>query len=975
MAEITTYKSVSITDLMARLDSNKHNPSSIQRVILEHLDEITNGEVDIVDPTNPFVFLLESSAVNTALAVNENIINLRKQYPSLAQTEEDIYMHLSTNDFLNRFSTPAETDFTVVIQVNDLMNKMIYDSSEKCFKAIIARDTEFTIDAIVFTLQYPIVIRKFENGVVQISYDASIVSPLGTLTTNIIDYVGRKDTTTGLDWLFFTVKVKQFSVNSVHFPLQKSIVFEQNIPYDDQFYYVRAFYKNNASGSKWLEIKTTHTDQVYDPYQPTAVVKVYDGYLNVAIPIVYLTAQLLSGEVRFDLYTTKGNMTMNLSNYKLNSFAVKLKAIDEERDINEFSNVMLNMSFYVYSEEVVNGGSNGIDFETLRNRVIFNTTGEAQLPITNVDLEAYVNNRGFDLVKNTDVLTNRVFLATQKLPKPINNRLATSANIGISTYVSNLGYLRTLSTVKDNGNRLTLLSKNLYKNVNGIVSLVTALEIEAIRSLGKAAMVNHLNNNQYIHSPFYYVLDSTQSEFDIRAYNLDYPKAAGLSFISQNQTLQLPVNTGSYTLTKLSDGYRLTVVTKSGNFYKQLEDGLVSAQLAYYPSGEKFLTYINGVFAGLTADEERIYTFDIKTNYDIDADDRMAVKNSRMFTNESVTAWTELEQTFHLFYATSSVTDNFVPDAADALLGKFILPVNSSAVTYETISLQFGTSLKNLWRRSRSIPTGLTYRTHALDVPMVYEKDVYQRDATLGSIFSMVNGNIVYNILHRRGDPVLSNGLPVYKHRRGDVVLGDNGLPIVDSEFSVDKELDMMFIDGKHYFVDDKAFIDYNSEIVSIVDTWVTEDISAIQDKLLEQTRIFFYPKTTLGKVKIFTEDNGEDFVSSEQSLTVNLYVKPSVYNDSVVRENLVEATVSLLDTYISGVVVNITEIVLALAKLYGDSVLTLDLMGLGGEKNYKIVTLATEHNRFCLKKIIELQQDNTLIIREDVTVNFFKMS
>jgi hypothetical protein len=129
-----------------------------------------------------------------------------------------------------------------------------------------------------------------------------------------------------------------------------------------------------------------------------------------------------------------------------------------------------------------------------------------------------------------------------------------------------------------------------------------------------------------------------------------------------------------------------------------------------------------------------------------------------------------------------------------------------------------------------------------------------------------------------------------------------------------------------------------------------------------------------LGQVKVYIEDQGEDNIQSEQSLVLNLYVKPDVYSDVTVRQQLVSKSIKLLDEYISGDVVNMTEILRALTDLYGDTVESASISGLGGEKNYQIVTVADEQNRLCLKKILSLQQDNSLIIREDVTVNFFKV-
>lgn len=974
MADIVASKSVAISNLMTNLQMYKRNPSSIQRVLYDHIDEITSGAVDFVDPTNPFIMLLGCSCVNTAMAVNETLVALQKQYPSMSQTEEELYTHLSDKDFLNRFSTPSETFFHLVVQVNDLTNKMVRNELESCDMATIPRDTQFKVDDYTFTLQYPIDFRKYDNGVVQVNYDATIPSPLGDLTTNIIPYTVRTDPG-GIQWLILKVPVSQFLINSEQFVLQKSMMFGEDISFTDKFYYARVFYRNAASLNQWTEIQTTHTDQVFDPFVATAVLKAYSDHLNVSIPPIYLNSGLISGDLRVDVYTTKGNITVNLQNYKIDSFALNMMAIDEVRDLNDYTTAMRGLTAYTYSDQLISGGSNGVSFEKLRQQVIFNSTGIVNDPISVRRLESKVNTYGFDLVANVDSVTNRIFLATQKLPKPLNTKLATSANVGISTFITNLKYLETISSVATNNNRTTILSNNLFVSNNGKVSLVTPNEIAALRLNPKSTLVDIVNSNQYLYNPFHCVLDDTDQEFSVRAYNLDYPVASNLSFVSQNPTLQLPVNTGSYNLAKTASGYRLSVVAKSGNFYKDLADGLVSVQLAYYPVGESTLAYINGTQQSVNSDGERVFIFDLLSNFDLDSEDNICITNAKMFGNETLPTWLNLNTTFKLFWATTSTTTTFVPDKADAMLGKFLLPTGSIVSTYENIDMMLGSSLKDLWTRSRTLAVGLTYDTYVADMPLVYDQDVYEKDLVTGSIFSFTgeDGQLTYKLLHKKGDPVLNNaGEPVYRYRKGDVKLDDKGKPIVMTDLSTEKEVDMLFVDGRQFFVDDPAFVAYRDELVSVLDTWITVDIKAISQMLLEQTHIYFYPKTTLGKVQVNIQDNGQDYISSEQSLVVDLYVSADVHGNYTVRQQLIDETVKITDTYISGLSVNMQEIGDALKDIYGSSVKSMDIRGLGGDKNYRIVSLASEHNRLCLKKILELQQNNSLIIKEDVTVNFY---
>ena len=93
----------------------RYNAAGIQRVVLTNLRELLNGEYDIVDATSPFVMLMEASCVNTAAFMVENFANNRKQYPAAAQTVDDLYLHMSDKDYIDRFASPATTRFSLLI--------------------------------------------------------------------------------------------------------------------------------------------------------------------------------------------------------------------------------------------------------------------------------------------------------------------------------------------------------------------------------------------------------------------------------------------------------------------------------------------------------------------------------------------------------------------------------------------------------------------------------------------------------------------------------------------------------------------------------------------------------------------------------------------------------------------------------------------------------------------------------------------
>ena len=258
-----------LSQLLGDLTAYKYNPGLIHQKICDHLSDITAGAIELVDPTNPFVFLLEAACVNTTTLLEEHRLMTRDLYPALATTQESLYRHMTQWDYLDRFSVPAQANFYFYLELNSLMAALQPVPGTNYAKVTIPRNTEVSVAGYTFSLQYPIDIVRYDTGVVLIRYDTAQPSPLQRLSTNIIDYRLRQDAS-GLTWLVFQIPLTQFMVLSAQYPVQKSIPFIESVQTTQNYYAARVYYRNDAT-SDWTEIATTHTDQVYDPYKPTAV--------------------------------------------------------------------------------------------------------------------------------------------------------------------------------------------------------------------------------------------------------------------------------------------------------------------------------------------------------------------------------------------------------------------------------------------------------------------------------------------------------------------------------------------------------------------------------------------------------------------------------------------------------------------------------------------------------------------------------
>lgn len=964
---------LTISNLMDTIETVKYSPTSVARAILEHVDTVSDGEVNLVDLTNPAMMLLSAGAAMFASSNNEVSMATRAIYPSLAQTAKQLYRHMTDKEFVNVFAVPGSTQFTVIMNRDDVLSKMVYDAEAGAHKAIFPRDTFFRALDTVYTLDYPIVIQLSDNGTFKIEYDVSIQSPVATLKTNVITPRVSRDKD-GNGWIAFTIDVRQFDIESTVHTLEKSIPLKKEVAFPNMYYMSRVFYRNSETAG-WKEMKVTHGDYVYDATDPTAMLDVVDGTVTLEIPHIYVMSNQISGEIRHDVYTTKGALAENYSNLGLESFSVSTRAIDEERDLPIYVTSLSDISHRAIAPGIATGGRNSLTFLQLRDRVIDNTTGSIDIPITNIQMSAKVQDAGFDLVRNVDVITNRIFLATRKLPKPSNEKLAASANIGINTFSPSLQDLDLSAFVFSNGDRRTIDPKALYVNENGIVRLLSGSEVFALKTMSYIDLVAEINSKQYLYSPYHYVLDETGDKFDVRVYDLHACSLSDLNFKEQNQTMNMTVNTGAYQIVKTDTGYQLYFTTISGAYYKNAEQlGMVQCQVGFYPDGEASLATINASFSAYQG-EEIVWTVDLLSNMEIDEKNRLKITNAVFSGASTIDVWINLSSEIHVFHTSNSVALDYKPSVADTLINLSTLPENTKAITHEILSLYLGVSLDTLWKRCRALPTGVNYAKYAADVPLLYEQDTYEINPDSGTEIFIEGGNPVRHQIGVAGEQVMdANGDPVFKHLAGETVLDANGDPVVADGSTSVRELDMLFIDGRNYFVTDEANVAYRTELIEVLTTWITENIADLQDVALEKTKIFFYPKTTLGNVKVYTEDSGSTTLPSEQSLKVDLYVYDRVYDDAELRQDISNRTIKILDEYIARTTVNTTEIMEALRASYDDTVVSLNVSGLGGEANYRVLVLAAEENRMCLKKALSLQQDNTLIIGEDVQISFFRV-
>ena len=969
-----------INDLLKSVGDVSVNPANIQRVVLESMESVDGTETDIVDPTNPFVFLMEASSVTAAATMNRNAALMRRQYPTLAQNVEDLYHHMSDADYANRFAVPSKTTMTLMLSVDEIKQRAL-ETETGIRMMSIPRDTEFTVEGMTFTLQYPINIQVMPHGGLRVVYDTDVPSSLQTLESNSIDYqfvrMPTGDGINNLRLLKFQVPVFQFKITPHYDQINKSSGFYKVYPFTDQFYFCKVYLATGENG-EWEEIHTTHSEQVYDPTKPTALLKVLENSVAVKIPQIYFSKNIVDGGIRVDVYSTKGNINVFLGRYEPRNF--KAKWNDHSKNESPYNAPIRSFgTMLMYSDDVVSGGRQELTFEELRERVINNSLGTNDLPITSNQLVTYVNDLGYDIVKDVDNITNRIYLATKALPKPEDSFVQSGMGCSIKKLQASISQLVNVRGVRDNGPRVTLDAGMVFNTNRGIVSVVDNAVLDAIEAASPENRVAMIQNENLVYTPFHYVLDTTEDAFEARAYHFSSPEIRSKEFIAENETAMLEVSTFRYGIDKTDNGFKIVLTTRTGDAIKELEDSQVHCQLSFVPPGEVDRATMNGVLAGKTEDGEYVFEFDVVSNYDVDSDDNLILESFKMYDDGDKKIPIPLNAGIDITYIVSDYyIDGIENTEIDSVKGNYQLPVDTKAIMQERFKVNFGTALNNLWRRTRSVASSISYKRYQEDVPAVYEETVYDRDPVTGVINvsrDETTGEVNYAVLHQAGDPVLdADDRPVLKHRKGDVKLDGDGNPIPESNRQMLRQVDLLMFEGGFAFATDVNAISYASDSALMLVDWIVDDIGKINNRLLENTEMWYYPKTTMGGVKVNVENGLSTSINSEQSFRVKLYMTRLGYDNLELRDDLSRTAIKTIAGAIQNRTISVNAIASTIKDRVSDDVLDVTVTGLGGEDNdYEMLTLVNGSDNLTIKKRLSVLPNNDITLQDDITVEFIR--
>lgn len=966
------------SDLTSLIEEAQLNPMAVQKKGIEFLEAVRNGEIEIVDPSNAFVYLGELAATMYTSAIRKNEIWGQRQYPELSLTREELYNHMSNADYLDVFGSPSIATISFGFNKDEIVAKAVPTGTSGMKKLVIGRHTQIKAGDYVFTLQYPIEIRVLSHGGIQVVYDNDRISPVQSLESNRVEWSFENYTFAHQEYIKIDVPVYQMELKSYTSALSASKVFDKAYAYTDQFYFCRV-YMSTSTGT-WQEINTTHSDQVFDPLVPTALLKVLDGnLLNVSIPQVYYTTGLATRELRIDIYSTKGALEVALNTYASELFIPTWRDLDKD-DLGVYTApVSTLVDMFIVASSVATGGSNEIPFDVLKSRVINNALGAIDLPITNVQIQSQLDRLtdiGFSCTVDVDIVTKRLYKATRELPAPLIDEISAGMGSNVVTLMKTTEELISQADISDNGERITVLPSTLYRNEGGYLSIVDAATRDSILALKGDVLVERVMASNYLYTPFHYVYDFTDNVFTVRPYYFGAPEVQRRFFVDDNATLGVGVSSSSHNFIRTDTGWSLQVMTSSTDSLKLLDDDSLVTQLAFVPVGETGRCYLNGTFVGRDPDtNEWIFEFNFGTTWDVNPANSVFLDGFEVDGISPHPYPANLSTVFDIFYAVeTSVVDQGESSVIDQRIGGFLIDLDVTGIYQEQVTLKLGSELSGLWVRARSTIGEESYLRYQEDVPKLYTDNVPLRDES-GKIQMERDGDgkiIGMQYEHRVGDPVIDEetGAVVYLHRVGDVIL-QNDVPIVASPRSIQRQVELCLFDGAYYFATAQTDVEYAATVPVQIVEWVNVTLGPVRKKLLELTKLLFHPKSTIGLVNAIVDGGESRVLESAQSFDIVFYVTETVYRDEDLKEEIRKTTPVIITDLLKDILVTRDNIETVLKNAMSGDVIGVELKGLGGSADLRVISMIDDSARLCIGKMLVALPNGTFSVADNIHITF----
>ncbi len=460
-----------------------------------------------------------------------------------------------------------------------------------------------------------------------------------------------------------------------------------------------------------------------------------------------------------------------------------------------------------------------------------------------------------------------------------------------------------------------------------------------------------------------------------RPYHLDQPSVNNKTYVLHNITSNIDVTTDVINVSKMNNGYKITISTISTNTFKLLNNDNVGAQLSFNPVNSTNFVSVEGTLLYNDVNGERVYSFDLITNYEIDADNYISITNGYFDTGFNEKVQINLLNKMYITYYTLSIPPSYAVQPNDSLINQSITgnDLQKMLITRDSFDLTIGYHLDGLWSKFRSYLSTNDYDVYTQDIYQTYENDVLDINPDNNTTIFFDTNNIPYiKILHKKGDNVLDDqNNPIILHHAGDVILDSNNLPTTNSYRNKIINFSLLMIDACYLLATDDIYIDYVKEITNNLLEYITVDVPYLNDLVLEKTKIYYAPFITKGNTNILTVDDDVINIDKEQNIKVDVYVPENTYDNFDSRKYITKVITQKVVDALSQNQIVIKDIEDDIVNTFQNSITTVSVSGLGGSYDFKALNVINNNEQLSIKYMLTLLNDGTLTVSLGVEVNF----
>lgn len=945
---------------MTELQQFVLDPSKAIAKIITDINNSSGGTLELSDPTNPFINLLEISSSLTATAINENDINMRSIFPILGSDTDDLYKHISDADIIGISSIPSTINLVFGIKKVDVQALGIaHDGYRKCS---IPTNTAITINNIEFTLLNRIDILLYDSGEINIEQNSSETG-LGIDYLYILENYIESDKD-DIEWIMFQTIVKQVKREV----FKETVISTRKFVYEavtaDKFFYteVYAINKNNNR----IKLELAYNDTVFNPAIPTIYVKFLDGKIVYELPMIYQAEDMLDNVIEIILFTTKGYLNLPVEVLTSNQFAITLgDTLDLE------SATTKNIKKYVVSRAMLTTGTNGKSISEIRESVINNTIGKIDTAITIKEKEEKASRDGFTLSLAKDTVTKRTFIAKKNLPEPTTSNINVRADLfmdTISFVLDEIGNKSKIGILNDN---IIIKSKNLFKYTNGVYEIMSDTDAYNISIMSKKDLMSYLNNNKILYNPFYYVIEKDYNVIKSRIYDLDNPYLSELKIVGKNNYITPRANIIAMNMNLTKDGYKIVFQVSGNDSFLGLRPPFIYCQLKMkLNSAVESVTFTSSM---KVSGDVNYFEFNINSSFYIDSDNGIYISGG----DSSITT-KSINITDIIDIAIYTLDPMVLKDTVHYTYDEYVNiddKTNLNVLTLESVKYTLGKELNYLWNDVKNFYTNKKFKKYEQDELARYSDNVYEYNPETQGIYFYIRDidteeviDIESHILHRKGEAVIDDyGNNVYAHRAGDYVLDTDGNLVLDGVSGIVRAIDVLMVDYKFY-VANNNYPTYVREFTNTITTWLDNSITSLNEDSLEQTTVYYKPAKSLGSVKAISNGLTTNF-DSVILPNITLYIRSSTDLSSDIIKDYKDIIGKIIHKHLELKEFSLANIKTEVLSTLGENILGIKIENITSDNREIVKIDDSNSNLFTLNKLLYLDSNNLLDLTYDINL------